>query len=161
MLALVRSCSIVYVHWWRKVTSITETHSNQSTSSSLGSVSASVLLNKSASCFFRWSLLISQLCVTLFFFFFLESRSLFAFSVWQSNQTVFPPHRPKSGEWWHGMLFFAQQTAGCYLKQLPLKAEVFPPWAEGKMLSHLKQHSSSNALIWWTAASVQPGTTES
>lgn len=56
--------------------------------------------------------------------------------------------------------FFPQQTAGCYLKQWLLKAELFSPWAEAKMLSHLKQHSSFNALIWWTAPSLQPGTTE-
>ncbi|XP_030255618.1 myosin phosphatase Rho-interacting protein-like isoform X1 [Sparus aurata] len=42
---------------------------------------------------------------------------------------------------------FWQQTAGCYLKR-SLRAQLFSPQAEGKMLSHLKQHSSSNALIW-------------
>lgn len=57
-------------------------------------------------------------------------------------------------------LIFSLQTAGCCLTHWPVKAELFSPGAEAKMLSHLKKHSSSNVLIWWTSVSTQFGTTE-
>lgn len=62
--------------------------------------------------------------------------------------------------WWHGLLFFSLKTEWCYLKRWLLKAELFSPGAKAKMLSHLKKHSSSNVLIWWTAVNTLFGTTE-